>query len=262
MYMKINFKKFSLFFISFIFILSSLSIKAFSSELNSKLITYQKPMQNDLIKFIESSENSNLDKLELEEFVKNNIYKKYNLNYEDFKQISKESNKQIQKLKNLNYSNQQIADNQIIKTIKTKNNYLIEFYNNGCFSIENLNSSINPKLQSNGAVWGQAYKDYYSWTGIHIFSVAVCSSFGYDGKKAYYNGNFDAYYERGFLSVWQVSNWNKWREPVGSNYRINASGNFHYGFEIDGVGIVIQDLYIKQSVTCDKYGNITKYFNQ
>lgn len=259
--MKNFFKKFSLFLISFIFILSSLSSSAFSSELNSKLITYQNSMQKDLIKFVESSNNSNsnnFNKLKLEKFIKNDIYKKYNLNYEDFKKISQQSNNQIQKLKSLNYSNQKIADSQIIKTVKTKNNYLIEFYNNGCFSIENLN---NINKVSNGAVWGQAYKDYYSWIGLHIFSVAVCSSFGYNGKKAYYNGNFDAYYERGFLSIWQVSNWSKWKESVGSSYKINASGNFHYGFEVDGIGIVIQDLYIKQSVTCDKHGNITQYFN-
>ena len=60
------------------------------------------------------------------------------------------------------------------------------------------------------------------------------------------------------LSVWQVSNWKGWKEASGTSYKAYCSGNFHWGIEYGGTGIVIQDYYCKNTLTCSKNGTITK----
>ena len=64
---------------------------------------------------------------------------------------------------------------------------------------------------------------------MYVFTVAVGTGFSYNGSNASYYGNFDSYYKRGTLSVWQVSNWQSGHEAAGTSYRAYASGNFHFG---------------------------------
>ncbi len=100
----------------------------------------------------------------------------------------------------------------------------------------------------------------YSWVGLLCFTVYTKGYFGYDGTRveAHY---IDSWYTRGTLSVWQVSNW----EEGGYNYADGTSaqfygrGNFHYGFEYQEVGIVVEDVYVNLYVVGDKNGNYNAY---
>ena len=142
----------------------------------------------------------------------------------------------------------------------TTKDFSIEFYDNGIFSVEVYPSQIS--LLASGTVFGSATKEYYSAAGVNIFTISVSSTFSYNGTKASYYSGFDAYYTRGFLSIWQVSNWVSGKETVGYSYSAYAKGNFHFGLEVNGVGIVIQDFYIKHTVTCSKDGVISRSYVQ
>ena len=100
-------------------------------------------------------------------------------------------------------------------------------------------------------------KDYYSWVGLKSFTIGLSCNFYYNGKKAWYKSGLDGFYTRGILSIWQVSNWKVGKESDGTSYMAYCSGNFHYGFEYKGVGIVIQEKYIRHRMTCNKNGNVS-----
>lgn len=105
---------------------------------------------------------------------------------------------------------------------------------------------------------GTCSKTYYGTNGNKLFSLTVECSFYYNGSKAWYKSGFDYYYSKGTLSVWQVSNWKGWKEASGTSYKAYCSGNFHWGIEYGGNGLVIQDYYCKNTLTCSKNGTITK----
>jgi len=128
--------------------------------------------------------------------------------------------------------------------------------------------SINEKpsytidfLATTKSVSGTATKTYYSWIGLKMFTLSVTCTFNYNGSKAWYKSGFDYYYSRGSFSTWQVSNWRGWKEASGTNFRAYCSGNFHYGFEYQGVGLVIQDIYCKNTISCNKSGTISKSYS-
>ena len=100
-------------------------------------------------------------------------------------------------------------------------------------------------------------KTYYSWAGMKIFTIGMECNFYYNGTKAWYKSGFDAWYTRGALSVWQVSNWKEKREKNGKSYTAWCAGNFHMGLEVKGVGLVLDDKYIKHKITCTKDGKIS-----
>lgn len=105
---------------------------------------------------------------------------------------------------------------------------------------------------------GISSRTYYGLVGNKLFSIAVKCTFNYNGTKAWYKSGFDYYYTKGTLSVWQVSNWRGWKEASGTSYKAYCSGNFHWGVEYNGNGLVIQDYYCKNTLTCDKKGNISR----
>ena len=105
---------------------------------------------------------------------------------------------------------------------------------------------------------GTCSKTYYGTNGNKLFSLTVECSFYYNGSKAWYKSGFDYYYSKGSLSVWQVSNLKGWKEASGTSYKAYCSGNFHWGIEYGGTGLVIQDYYCKNTLTCSKNGTITK----
>lgn len=107
--------------------------------------------------------------------------------------------------------------------------------------------------------WGICSETYYGLVGNKLFSLAVECTFYYNGQKAWYKSGFDYYYTKGFLSIWQVSNWKGWREKSGTSYKAYCAGNFHFGLEYEGNGLVIQDFYCKNTLTCSKDGKISKY---
>ena len=104
-------------------------------------------------------------------------------------------------------------------------------------------------------------KTAYGYLGNKLFDVTVECRFNYNGKKAWYKSDFDYYYSKGFLSIWQVSNWSGGHEASGTSYQAKCSGNFHYGLEYEGNGLVVQDIYCRNTITCSKNGNISKSVN-
>ena len=104
-------------------------------------------------------------------------------------------------------------------------------------------------------------KSAYGLLGNRLFTISLKCTFNYNGSKAWYKSGYDHYYTRGTLSIWQVSNWKGWREKSGTSYKAYCSGNFHFGFEYKGVGMIVQDLYCKNTITCNKKGSISKSRN-
>lgn len=98
-------------------------------------------------------------------------------------------------------------------------------------------------------------KKYYNSFGRTLFEVGMECDFYYNYLKAWYKGGFNAWYKRGAFSFWQVDNWNTGREKSGETYQIHCSGNFHFGLEVHGVGIVAQEVVVRQVATCHPSGN-------
>lgn len=132
--------------------------------------------------------------------------------------------------------------------------------------IDTLNSNTSSIISANSisaaaatsSVSGTCSKTYYNRIGTKAISLTVTCNFYYDGSKAWYKDGFDYYYTRGVLSIWQVSNWKGWKETSGTSYNAYCSGNFHWGIEYQGVGLVIEDYYCKNTLSCSKTGTITK----
>ena len=89
------------------------------------------------------------------------------------------------------------------------------------------------------------------------------AQFTYTGSSVTVNYS-NGYYTRGVLSIWQVSDWedselssilvnNIWTKKVTS------SGNFHFGIEYQGVGLVIQDYYVTIDARCTVNGVTSGY---
>lgn len=118
-------------------------------------------------------------------------------------------------------------------------------------------------IQATSTTSGTATHTFYNNFGNRLMSISVTAKFNYNGSKATYHSNFDYWYDRAFLSIWQVSNWRGWREESGTSYQARASGDFHMGLEVGGVGLVIDDVYIRVTLLCDKNGNLyrTHYYN-
>lgn len=117
---------------------------------------------------------------------------------------------------------------------------------------------VNP-MKGTNSKWGICSETYYGFLGSKLFSLAVECTFYYNGQKAWYKSGFDYYYTKGFLSIWQVSNWKGWKEKSGASYKAYCAGNFHFGLEYEGNGLVIQDFYCKNTLICSKNGAISKY---
>lgn len=100
-------------------------------------------------------------------------------------------------------------------------------------------------------------KAYYSWVGTKVFTIGLTCNFYYNGTKAWYKSGFDGWYKRATGSIWQVSNWKEKREQSGKSYIARCSGNFHFGLEYRGIGLIIQDYYISHIATCNKNGSVS-----
>ncbi len=157
-----------------------------------------------------------------------------------------------------------------LNTVDLGNGYSLTFFSDGGFSLDELTGKqLNPNdpcitglvsnpLFTQGQVqYKWASNDFYAYNafGSLLFHIHIESNFGYDGVTAWYAGGVAGSYERGFLSIWQVSNWEVGTTVIdgGAYCRAYARGNFHWGFEYQGNGIVIQDAYedVRVSVTRD-----------
>lgn len=95
--------------------------------------------------------------------------------------------------------------------------------------------------------------------GQEIYRITQEAQFTYNGSSV--SANYaDGYYERGFLSIWQVSDFQDSQEStINGSARVKSSANFHYGLEINGVGLVIQDNNCWVDVRCTKNGSTSGY---
>lgn len=92
--------------------------------------------------------------------------------------------------------------------------------------------------------------------GNTIFSISVQGYFTYNGTAV--NPHLvDAWYNKGTLSIWQVDNWDEGvtYENTGKT-RIYGKGNFHFGLEIAGYGLTVQDLFYNVFQEGDKDGGV------
>ena len=150
-----------------------------------------------------------------------------------------------------------ISDQSFIVEKLTQEDKPITNTNNSLFSTSAINT--NNSLGSTSAIYttGNYTKTHncYGSAGNIVWTAVVKGYFYYDNintPKPFLN---DAYYERGFLSLWQVSNWSKGIGVNGDAY-CYARGNFSWGFEYNGNGLVIQDQYLDLRLTCNKNGNV------
>lgn len=101
--------------------------------------------------------------------------------------------------------------------------------------------------------------------GQELYRITQEAQFTYNGTSVSVN-YADGYYQRGFLSIWQVSDFQDSAESTivvdGVTYKqVKSSANFHYGLEIDGIGLVIQDNYCWVSARCTKNGTVVGYMD-
>lgn len=253
-------KMFSIVLILSLFITSVVVFK--SSEANVSYSRDEKlnRLSYELVNYIEGLSLDEVTPDNIEKFFNHELDKDLRFTTQDLVETIKESNSQIKTLKEKGYSDDEIADLQVIKSVITKNNFRVEFLSNGLFSIENLNNIS--KSSSRASVWGQAYKDYYDMTGWYMLTMAVGSGFSYNGSRASYYGNFEAYYKRGKYVILDVSNWEKGHESVGTSYRAHASGNFSYGIKYDGNEVIFGEVYLRHQVMCDRNGKITTEYKE
>lgn len=95
--------------------------------------------------------------------------------------------------------------------------------------------------------------------GQEIYRITQEAQFTYTGSSV--SGNYsDGYYEKGFLSIWQVSDFEDSKEStINGSAVVKSAANFHYGLEINGIGLVIQDNYCWVDVRCTKSGSVSGY---
>ncbi|EOS31334.1 hypothetical protein C807_01197 [Lachnospiraceae bacterium 28-4] len=101
--------------------------------------------------------------------------------------------------------------------------------------------------------------------GQELYRITQEAQFTYNGSSVSVNYS-DGSYQRGFLSIWQVSDFKDSSVSSitvgGVNYaRVKSSANFHYGLEIQGVGLVIQDNYCWVDARCSKTGTVKGYMD-
>ncbi|MCY7823360.1 hypothetical protein MOB34_06000 [Bacillus spizizenii] len=152
-------------------------------------------------------------------------------------------------------------------THKLNENISVTFTNTPVYFIESTTEEDTPQTSSNVEIAAAKYKNTKTYThsytaknflNMKLFTVKAKGYFQYNGSDVKPKLN-DAWYTKGFLSIWQVSNWQKSTYKKGSNYaEVYGRGNFHFGLEINGYGLVVQDQYIKVYLTGNKKGTVYK----
>ncbi|TCW33470.1 hypothetical protein EDC21_12128 [Thermohydrogenium kirishiense] len=161
----------------------------------------------------------------------------------------------------------------LIKVVYLDKQNSIYFYNDGTVALETLtsgpvlSSALYDQTKNSTLTYAPKYKfasnDRYYYgavLGNLLFHVHIEANFGYDGSKAWYAGGLWGYYERGTLSAWQVSNWETGTTVInnGEYCRAYARGNFHWGIEYEGNGLVVQDEYVDLRVSVTRNGDVWK----
>lgn len=226
----------------------NLEISAYAADLNA----YINDALNSNIKFRTATDEILLDKI-VSDFI---ISHGKNYNAELLKNSTK------QKIITIDDENRIIINGLTVavcgnKTVKATPDRIMK----GAIKNHNLSS-----FQSSGTT---PIKEYYyvcygAILGQELWRIAQEAQFTYTGHSVTVNYS-NGYYKHGFLSIWQVSNWeestqssilvdNVWTKKVAS------SGNFHYGIEYQGVGLVIEDHYVTIDARCTVDGVTSGYY--
>lgn len=152
-------------------------------------------------------------------------------------------------------------------THKLNENISVTFTNTPVYFIESTTEEDTPQSASDAEITAKKYKNTKTYThsytaknflNMKLFTVKTKGYFQYNGSDVKPKLN-DAWYTKGFLSIWQVSNWQKSTYKKGSNYaEVYGRGNFHFGLEVNGYGLIVQDQYIKVYLTGNKKGSVYK----
>lgn len=170
-----------------------------------------------------------------------------------------ESNKE-KVLKNNLMKSSSLSSEENERTYKLNDGSRITFTDDNYFfisGIEEEGTQLAVTTRSSTTTQVLAYKHFYSVLGIRLFSIYASGEYEYDGNTVTADHD-NSWYTRGTLSVWQVSNWEEgdYDSSSGTLSEIYGRGNFHWGVEYQGSGIVIEDKYITVKSRCDEDGNI------
>lgn len=174
------------------------------------------------------------------------------------------------------------SGNTSLRTYELKDGSDITFTNQDFFFITSTKKEINNKKECQNTATTSpvtsisalqytlqytptitASQSFYGLMGNRLFTIYSKGYYGFNVNPAIVETHYtDAWYTLGTPSVFQVSNW----KEGGINYlnthtgEIYGSGHFHWGIEVQGVGLVLYDKYIKVYSTCDQFGNVHRKY--
>nr|WP_321420136.1 hypothetical protein [uncultured Methanomethylovorans sp.] len=174
--------------------------------------------------------------------------------------------------------NKDTLDDTSLRTYELKDGSDVTFTNQGFFFITSTKKELNNKKEIQNTATTSlvasmsalqytptitASQSFYSLIGTRLFTIYSKGYYGFNVNPAIVETHYtDAWYSLGTPSIFQVSNW----KEGGINYlnthtgEIYGSGHFHWGIEIQGVGLVLYDKYIKVYSTCDQFGNVHRKY--
>ncbi len=125
---------------------------------------------------------------------------------------------------------------------------------------------INSLLRASGTtpILSYYYACYGAVAGQELWRVTQEAQFIYTGNSVTVNYS-NGFYTHGTLSIWQTSNWenSKVSSILVDNVwtkRVMSSGNFHFGLEYEGIGLVVQDFYVTIDARCTVNGETHGYY--
>ncbi len=163
-----------------------------------------------------------------------------------------------------------------LKTYQLNDGSNITFTNKGFFLIDNLevnNDTIQPidiKSEMNSQSGGNSLSTLplkssvseYNKFGWKLFTVCTEGYFEYDHKSVQ-PYHIDSWYVHNMpFNLWQISNWENGVHMISNNTsEVYGQGNFHYGFEYNGNGLIVQNYYVKVYLSCDQNGNYGAHYS-
>ncbi|OPJ55957.1 hypothetical protein [Alkalithermobacter paradoxus] len=233
---------------------------------NNDVESANKKIDNTIDKLINYLDNKNVMALDdniIDDFFQNQLDESEKITDKEIVSLINKSNQKTNNLKIKGYSTEDILQTQVTKSVVVNDSIKIEVLSNGIFTVEELtengeNEAISI-LAASTTQTSSARKDYYSWVGIHIFTVSAIGTFTYNGSICTLNsGTNNSYIKRGTLSIWGVSNQSTSGGSRGTSAYAKISANLHIGFAVGGGMLTLQDLYVMHEVLVDKAGKVTR----
>lgn len=244
---------------------------AFAAEADLAKISTIKEYQENLISelsLINPQTDSELDQVidGLKERVAESLIPNYYNSTQSTTLLPNTNNSSDDELDMNKYLDENLALGQF-ESHSINDNLTIITTNSPVFYIHQTTAEETPEENGDFKSTAAKYKNtktFTSWytakniLNMDLFTVKTRGYFQYNGNNVKAKLN-DAWYTKSFLSIWQVSNWGKGTYKKGKNYaEVYGRGNFHFGIEIKGYGLVVQDQYIKVFLTANKKGTVWK----